>query len=129
MCMEDIRVMRRSRTDQRNVIVLTTPTLIVPRSDYRVSLMIAAPQQISAFHGTVNLITGDILFNISALDPIFLSRQPSMPVDQLFNFWAFGTPLILNIQQHGTIVTDGLWAKSISGNIRIGIFETFLDEK
>lgn len=90
MCMEDVRLGRQSHAQEIKCIVTTTSALILPYDPHRIALVISCPTG-----SNVHLSFG----------PVAVSGG-GMVLGQL------GTPIVLNIQQHGDIVRRAIYAVS-----------------
>lgn len=93
MCMEDVRIGRRSVTTMENVVVTTTAKIAIPPDPHRLSLVIGPT------------VSGNCT----------LSLNPGVPNSYGFPLGTSTAPLVLSLQQHGDIVTRGWHAVSSMG--------------
>ncbi len=108
MCMEDIRIGRRSASRFSFVTVPLTGILLVPPNTQRIALQISAP--------LANRIT--------------LSDSQAPVLDNGLTIYAGQAVHQMNIADHGAAVTIGLYAVAAVAPQLIGVLETIypLDE-
>lgn len=107
MCMEDVRIGRESFSRQSDLVVGNTSRSLVSASPGRIALLICPP---SAGSITVSLDQTAVLGN-----GITLASTSS--------------PVRLNIQHDGALLTRPMWVIADAGNRRLSIIETFLDRE
>lgn len=113
MCMEDIRIGRRTRASTRFVPVTTTPVQLSQRSPDRIALLISSLIPVNG-DATANRLT--------------ISTDPA-PVDQQgMMMWAGKEPMQLTIHNHGVLVSESLYCVSDNVSAIVGITEVFLNE-
>lgn len=106
MCMEDIRVMRRSVATVGKVTVAGTAVVLVSANPKRVALVVSAPD----------------------VDGITISPDRAVQFTEGITLHPRGDPLVLDLQHHGALVTNGWWIICSGGPEVIGYAETLLSE-
>jgi hypothetical protein len=106
MCMEDIRIGRKTRTTFRLVTIAVTATPLVASNPNRVSLIVGVP----------------------STNQIVIGPDANVTTSQGISVYNTGAPFELNIQDHGDAVIKELWAIGGAG-VTVGVIESFLDEK
>lgn len=97
MCMEDVRIGRKTGSpySQHVRVTDTTAVLLVPRNPKRYSLILSA--------GSGNY---------------FVSPNRNMADTEGIRFTNSTTPVVLNVKDHGHLVTGDLYAIATSGPIQ-----------
>lgn len=108
MCLEDIRIQRKSTSSERTVLVPNASITLVSPSADRTFLMISTPN------------TNDI----------FITTNPPASSTNGMRLQVGQSPLILTLLQHGDIVTKGWYAISPTADETVTVFETsFVDNE
>lgn len=103
MCIEDIRLGRETRTATTSRSVGTTAVQLVQRATDRTSLLISC----------------------AVGDRITLSHDPGVTDQFGLVLHAAGSPLLLDIRQHGDIVVGPIYAVASAGTVTVGMIESF----
>jgi len=107
MCLEDVRMGRRAPASEGSVLVSTTAGLLVPGNRKRIALVISAP--------ITNRLT--------------LSLNPAPVAGVGLTLSAGGAPLTLDVQKHGGLCTQPIYAIVNAGTDRITWWESALEEE
>lgn len=107
MCLEDIRIQRKTTSSEKTVVVTDTASLLVGPSEDRTCLIIS---------------TGDA-------NDIFISTNGTPSATNGFRLQAGQSPLVLTLLQHGDIVTKGFMAVSPTDDEVICVWETSFEDK
>ena len=107
MCMEDVRIGRRSISQNYSFTTGVTAHQVLPGSDNRVSVILGSP-----LAGTITYF------------------DEANPVSGLgFNIGAGQPPMVLNIQDHGDVVRHQWWAIADAAARVHAVGETILQEQ
>lgn len=106
MCIEDIRLKRKTRTFQGTMIVSNASQDAIPANDKRVSLIVQCTE------GT--------LITLSLQATAVLHHGIDLNIDK--------NPLTLSLDTHGDIVCKRFQGISAAGTERLLVIETVLDE-
>lgn len=107
MCMEDVRIGRKSTAGESIKSVSQTSSMLLPQSPKRTAIIISAPTTgyiTLSFNGPVVSGSGII---INALD----------------------TPLSLDIHHHGAMVKKEIYAIHSATTTNIGVWETSIEDE
>lgn len=107
MCLEDIRLQRKSISGQTIRSVGTSATMLIGPSELRTALIISCPAS--------GILTISLTPDVTNNNGIILN--------------ALGTPFKLDLMNDGAIVKSGIWAIHSATTVTIGIWETSLEEK
>lgn len=107
MCLEDIRIGRRSPSAVRSVNVDTTAVPVASPDPNRISIRFTAPP--------TNRVT--------------LTTDPNTVIDVGLTLYPAGNELALNIKDDGDCVTRAWYAVTTGAANRIGVLETYLPER
>lgn len=102
--MEDILIGRKTRTSFRAVTLGAAADVMVPRNRHRIALIIGDPS------------AGAVTF----------SMDPNVAANQGLTQHSGNTPILLDIQRFGNLVTEELFGISPGGPTTIGIVEVSL---
>lgn len=107
MCMEDIRIGRKSYSQEIPVTISSSaPAIMLVEDPHRVSIVLPSfPVRVYLSFKT---------FSGAAVTFMMQSEQP---------------PVTFNIRDHGQIITRQLWAFAPDADIVTSIFATYLNEK
>lgn len=106
MCMEDVRLGRKSRPSVSSVAMTNTQKLLVSHSDQRITLIISAP------------LTNRLTIH---------TRQGAVSLDGIV-LYPGGAPLKLNITNDGSLCCANWYGILDAGTDTIGVAESFLTE-
>lgn len=107
MCMEDVRIGRKSTAGETIKSVSQTSSMLVGQSPKRIALLISAPNTgyiTISFNGPVVSGSG-IIIN------------------------ALGPPLSLNIHDHGAIIKKEIYVIHSATTTNVGVWETSLEDE
>lgn len=105
MCLEDVRLMRQSKTVDNTVAIATSSVVLAPANRKRIALLISAPTTVR----------------------ITLSFKDTAVLDQGINLYPTNVPLHLTLEKHGQIVQRKITAIGAAlANESIGVWETEL---
>ena len=107
MCMEDVRLGRKEMPQEHFITVTTSSQQLLPPAPDRAALMIS-----SALAGNLTLSINQGVVSGSGI-----------------NRGAGTAPLILNVKDHGQLVTSGWWGIMDAGTEVIACYETMLGER
>lgn len=102
MCLEDIRIMRKSTSGEHTKTITTTSSLFISPDKDRISLVIGAPET----------------------NEVVLSMNSPAAVGSGIRLQAGGNPLILTLMANGDMVTKGFYAIAVANTEAITYFST-----
>lgn len=107
MCMEDVRIGRKSLAGESIKSVSQTSSILLPQSPKRTAIVISAP------------VTGYITLSFNG--PVVSGSGI------IIN--ALGSPFCLDIQKHGAMVKKEIHAIHSATTTNVGVWETSLEEE
>ena len=114
MCMEDIRIGRKSPVSFRVVSVTNAPTQLCTNAPKRIALIISSLTPIDAAR---------------AQNRLTISSDPNVADLGGLVIWGGTTPFKLDVQKYGQIVTTNLFVISDNAAASVGVCEVFQDEQ
>lgn len=106
MCMEDVRIMRKTQIGQRNVGVQLTSTPLLDANPNRIALVISCP--------STNRVT--------------LMIDQAAVLDLGITLYPLGTPFVLSLMEHGNLVTRALNAITTVAPQNVNVWEAVLPD-
>lgn len=107
MCMEDVRIGRKTNGRINSVAIGTAATLVVPGSETRVGLLLGG----------------------NSTDTVTYSTEPSVAIDGGLVIGVGQPPIKLYIDRDGDLVRKAWYGIMSTGAHIVGIGQTFLTEK